>query len=114
MYNTLMLNKGVKMKYFKAQLNDKIAYRSSKREYTVAMFSILGDDITCRSFNSKPASKSVCLGSTKEDAKILRYGSSHPHYQEALGRKQAYDATEVVAVPVTEVTKQEFDARWVA
>tara|TARA_R100000353_G_scaffold143258_1_gene102424 strand:- start:309 stop:614 length:306 start_codon:yes stop_codon:yes gene_type:complete len=86
------------MKYLKSTFEGELAYRSTKRDYKVAMWAKipLADGrirVDHLSFNSKPLTKGSALKWYYKDS--------------------AYDyaGIKVFAMPVEEVTKEEFDNR---
>ena len=88
------------MKYFKTTYEGKSAYRSTKRDYKVAMWAVVpytdGKVITtCLSFNSKPLTKGAAL---------------NWHYYKGC-EDYDYNAIKVFAMPLEEVTKEEFKNR---
>mgnify|MGYP003119485317 CR=1 FL=1 len=89
------------MKYFKSTFEGIPAYRSTKRDYKVAMWAVVpySDGEVhkgCLSFNSKPL--------TKGSALAWKYFKNVKDYD--------YEKIKVFAMPVEEVTKQEFDDRY--
>ena len=89
------------MKYLKSTFEGIPAYRSTKRDYKVAMWAVVPyTDGTvlkgCLSFNSKPL--------TKGSALAWKYFKNVKDYD--------YAGIKVFAMPVEEVTKQEFDDRY--
>ena len=89
------------MKYLKSTFEGIPAYRSTKRDYQVAMWAVVPyTDGTvlkgCLSFNSKPLTKGAALN--------WNYSKDNVNYD--------YEGIKVFAIPVEEVTKEEFDNRY--
>jgi len=87
-------------KYYKSTVNGKSSYRSTKRNYQVAMWATVpfASGATrdfCLSFNSKPLSKGAAL--------------NWHFYKECTDYD--YNAIKVFPMPLEEVTKEEFKAR---
>lgn len=91
-------------KYFKSTFNGKSCYRSTKRNYQVAMWatvtytngSLAGQTFNhCLSFNSKPLTKGAALN--------WHFYKDSNDYD--------YNAIKVFPMPLEEVTKEEFKAR---
>ena len=104
MLNSKELNMTTQTKYYKSTFNGKSSYRSTKRNYQVAMWATVtytdGDFAGqtfnhCLSFNSKPLTKGAALG--------WQFFKNDTRYD--------YNAIKVFPVPLEEVTKEEFKAR---